>query len=237
MIGTHLARLGRRLGITSPLGLGLIAFAGVALAVVVVTITVNVSSNEYQPVSPTEELSVALTPNSDACYDPSYPGYSTSGVDLGSVSFDLNRSGNQAIAGYLCVGNFGPADLGEILISPVATANGEAGCSTSEGSVDPDGSGCGTSGELHPLLVFGFTTFEPLLPPLNAEVCTDVEVAYQGTGDVTPSLFGSSLDSGFVCVFEVYLRLDDLATENGKLAASTDTASYVIDVAGTAVGA
>ena len=229
--------LAKRLGLGSPLGIGLFAAAGVALAVAIVTLSVQVSSNEYAASPPSEELSVALAGNLDDCYDSNFIGYSSSGVDLGPVAFDLNDPSQQTLSGFLCIGNFGPTNIGEILVSPVSSADGEDGCSSSEAVSDPEGPGCGSAGELHPLLVFGFTSVTPAFPPpSNAVECTDAEAGDLETGDVTPSLFASSLDSGQVCGFEIYIRLDEAATEDQKVAASTDSSEFAIEVAGTAVG-
>jgi hypothetical protein len=199
---------------------------GVALAVVLVQITANVSSNEFATTtSPTTTTTIPAPSNglevslSNGSGIGSCGPFSTGPLALAGISFDLNSTSSQSTGQFLCVKNAGNIVIESLTISPNLVSSGEADCSTDEGTVDPEGVTCGTAGELAGLLQFVF-----LRTDADDFDCLG---AVFGGGNM---LSGGQLGIGNTCVYSISLQFAGSPTDDEKLAASTDTAEFSIDV-------
>lgn len=202
----------------------------VALAVVLVQITANVSSNEFATTTttssttttttpaPSNGLKVSLSSGTDigAC-----GSFSTGPLTLTAISFDLNSTSSQSTGQFLCVKNTGDSVISPLTIGVNPVSSGEADCSTDEGTVDPEGVTCGTAGELAGLLQFHFLKSDG----------DDIDCI--GAVSAGNMLSGGPLGIGNTCVYSINLQFAGSPTYDQKLAASTDTAEFSIEVTGS----
>jgi hypothetical protein len=207
---------------------------GVAVALVVIPVTANVSSNEFVPsttttVAPTttttqppaqEGIVAALSPFGG----PNNCGtFSADAIDIGDVSFDLN-TGTGTTGQFLCIKNTNTL-LQVVDLAVATTASGETACSSNESAVDPDGTDCGTNGELAALIQFDLTLVNgssSCLPSLSV-----------AAGASTSMIFPSGMSNGDVCSYEVDLSFVGTPTDDQKSAASTDSAGFTLSVSGS----
>lgn len=235
---------GRRLrqaGVASGVLVVATVVIGLALALVLVQIDGTVSSNEFVPTTTTSTSTTTTIPSGDGLQaavattggGPSdcSNAFTLGTVALGAISFDLNNVSTQSYtpSAYLCVTNVGPGEIGNLTVSAVATSSTETGCSANEETVDPEGSGCGISGEL-----LGIVTV--ILEPFQLQDlgCFSNSIALT-PGAAADSLLAPSgqLSPGFFCSYEVVLQLSGSATHDQKLAASTDDVTFTLDVTGS----
>ena len=221
-----------------------ILVVGIALALVTIQLTGSVSSNEFIPPTTTSTSTTTTIPPGDGLEAAFVsgnvdcaPGIPSGALILGTGSFDLNNTFAQLppLPNLLCVRNAGPGDIGTLTISVTATTTGEADCSTAEGAVDPEGASCGSEGELDDVL-------QVLLDPeisedgncsvagqLQVPLGSPVSLLSSGGGDPTGALQPFNR-----CTWRVSLILKDTATDDQKLAASTDTAELTFAISGSA---
>jgi hypothetical protein len=216
-----------------PIVAGLVAMAAIAFALVVVQVTGTVSSNEFIPATTTtttspppsgDGLEAAVADGPGQC-DPALAAGTTS---LGQLAIDLNSSGVQGTGKALCVRNIGPGDITDLTLNAETALSTENGCSVAEGAVDPEGAGCGSSGELDGIVAFRLTKQS------GAGIC-------QPLLDMTPGttlnlLQGGGLTVSGECIWSIELRVDGSASEDAKLAASTDLVDFTFDVSGSGTG-
>lgn len=212
---------------------------GVALAAILVQITGSVSSNEFIPTTTTTSTTTTTVPSGDglqAAISSSPDGCSAAlaaaSMDLGAISFDLNTGFATPRSHFLCVKNSGPGAITNLTIAAVTTASGEAGCSEAEGEVDPEGVTCGTDGELEDVLFFVLNQAGPFNGPGSGQCKTG---AFVDPGS-SQSLIDGSVSQGVECEWEVSLNLRPTANHDGKLAASTDTVGFTLEVTGSGSG-
>ena len=215
---------------------------GMALATILTQITGSVSANEFIPTTTTSTTTTTTIPSGDGLEAAisSSPGGCTSALnagsmDLGAIAFDLNTGLATPSFQFLCVRNVGPGDMTTLTLQMITTISGEDACSESEESVDPEGVGCGTDGELDDILQFnlslvGGDTFGP--GSFNCK--SPLSVAPGGPQSL---LFSSNfLGQGGQCVWQTQLQFTGAATHDQKLAASTDSVAFTFDVTGSGSG-
>jgi hypothetical protein len=200
---------------------------GVALALVLVQVGAIVSSNEFATTTttsstttttippPTNGLQVALStgPAIGTC-----GSFSAGPLSLAAIGFDLNSTLSQSTGQFLCIGNTGTSVISPVTIGVSTVSSGESGCSTDEGTVDPEGVTCGTVGEMASLVQFEF-----VLTDFDDTDC----IGAVTTGNILSS---GALGIGLTCVYRIDLQFAGSPTYDQKLAASTDTAEFSIDV-------
>lgn len=222
---------------TAAVVVGTLVF-GVALALVLVQITGTVSSNEFIPTTTTSSTTTTTIPQGDGLE----AGISTSGtgfclqainagnLTLGSITFNLNNTSMQSYSpsNILCVTNVGPGPIGTLDVAAVPTGSAEVSCSANEETVDPEGAGCGTDGELVDVI-------QVVLQPVQLQSgCRPSTILLTPGGSSDTLVGGGSISQGAVCSWEVLLRLSPTATHDEKLAASTDDVFFTLDVSGSA---
>jgi hypothetical protein len=229
----HLGRVG-----AGTIGIALaVLVVGVALAIVLVQVTANVTSDEFIPTTttttaptttttaPSNGLEVALVTGGGGSFS-NCGSFGSGPLTFSGFSFALN-TGTASPTQYLCVKNAGGGGIAAITLSPAIGTSAEEGCSAAEETVDPEGTACGTAGELAGILQFSLERTDS--NGIGSTSCFD----YSGT-PVAPGgsigLLGSSLGSGGICMYQVDLVFSGAPTDDQKLAASTDTGSYTIDV-------
>jgi hypothetical protein len=220
------------------------AFIGVALALVLVQLSGTVSSNEFIPPTTSSTTTTSTIPNGDGLeaafvqgpFD-CQPGIPSGALTLGASSFDLNSTSSSQSAqspNVLCARNAGPGQIANLTLTVSAAVTGEAGCSSAEGTVDPEGADCGQAGELADIL-------QVILDPgpstdTNCENINAMAVPLGAPVDLLrisgPDPSGT-LAQGNMCVWFVSLGFVDGVTDDQKLAASTDTAQLSFDVVGS----
>jgi hypothetical protein len=208
---------------------------GVALAIVLVQVTANVTSDEFATTTATSSttttttaaprngLEVALSTSSSFA---SCGSFEPGPLAFGGFTFALN-TGAVSPTQFLCVQNGAGSGITGITFAPVITTSGEDGCSADEAAVDPDGAGCGSSGELTDILGFNLTRTDS--NGTGSSSCFNYGGALVAPGGSLP-LLGSPLGPAGICVYRVDLVFSGSPTYEQKLAASTDTAGYTIDV-------
>ena len=202
---------------------------GVALALVLVQVGAVVSSNEFATTTttsstttttvppPTNGLQVALSTGSGIGACGSFSGES---LTLSAMSFNLNSTSSQSTGQFLCIRNTGSSGISPVTINVTTVSSGESGCSTDEGTVDPDVEGvpCGTAGEMAGLVQFEFQRTDSDDPDcLNSVAAGNI-------------LSSGTLGPGLTCVYRIDLQFAGSPTYDQKLVASTDTAEFSIDV-------
>ena len=220
------------------------AFIGVALALVLVQLSGTVSSNEFIPPTTSSTTTTTTIPNGDgleaAFVQAPFecePGIPNGQLTLGASSFDLNSTSSFQSAqspDVLCTRNAGPGQIASLTLTVSAAVTGEAGCSSAEGTVDPEGADCGQTGELDDIL-------QVILNPgpstdTNCENINGMAVPLGAPVDllrISGADPSGTLAQGNMCVWLVSLAFVDGATDDQKLAASTDTAELSFDVAGS----
>jgi hypothetical protein len=232
-------RLTGALGAVTATTVALVVLAvGITFALVVINLTTSVSSNEFATpttttTSPptTTTTTIPTAPGGEglrlALGSGPFPGdcgafSQPQTLDLGPYSFDLNTGSSSSK--FLCVrNNSGFGSIGTLDVDFATASSGEAGCSTAEGLVDPEGTDCGTVGELVDIIEFVITQRTSL------GVCKFSEtVAPGGTGSLLSS--GSSLLSGDTCVFQIDIAFTGTPSDTDKAKASTDTAAFTVAV-------
>ena len=237
----------RRLGRTAMV-VGAVAAAtaviGAALALVLVQLSGTVSSNEFIPTTTSSTTTTSTIPNGDgleaafvsAPFD-CQPGIANGALTLGASSFDLNSTASSQQAqspSVLCARNAGPGQIASLTLTVSAAVTGEAGCSSAEGTVDPEGTDCGQAGELDDIL-------QVILNPgpstdTNCENINAMAVPLGAPVDllrISGADPSGTLAQGNMCVWFVSLGFVDGVTHDQKLAASTDTAELNFEVAGS----
>lgn len=216
---------------------------GMALALVIVQISTTVASNEFIPPTTTSTSTTTTIPQGDglqAAISSSGGGPSScntafngSVVALGSISFDLNIPSAQSYSPqkYLCVTNVGPGTINTLNVTAGTASSGEAGCSVAEGTADPEGATCGSAGELDTVLEF-------ILTPFNLQDADCIGGQIPVALGATQSLLstgggGQGLNTGAICSWEVRLQFVGTPSDQAKLAASTDTGDFTLDVSGS----
>lgn len=239
-----------RLGRTRRVGAAFIGFSaavllvGVAFAVVLVQVTANVTSDEFIPpttttsstttttTGPSNGLQVALSPAGSGGTLGSCGSYGTGPLVFSGFSFPLNV-GSTAPSNeqHLCIQNNGSSAVSTVGFTAAIAASGEDGCSTAEATVDPDGAGCGTAGELAGVLAFTLTRTDS--NGTGASSCIDYSGTIVAVGATKALVDTTPLSVGGACVYRVGLVFAGSPTDDEKLAASTDTAQFAIDVTAT----
>ena len=202
---------------------------GTALALVIVAMTASVSSNEFAgaPGSSGESLALAITNGQEIVDCTNLAPFSTSDVDLGPVSFDLNEpNALQDTNKFLCVKNNGTTPLAQVSFTSNVTASNELGCSPAEGLVDPEGASCGSAGELGDVVLFVFNSHRGE----NQGGCGGTAIL---PGQENLMQLGSDLLPGETCMLKIQMVMASGATNEQKAAASSDTAEFSFDVAGS----
>jgi hypothetical protein len=217
---------------------------GVALALFVVQLSGTVSSNEFiPPTTSTTTTTTTLPPGSglEAAFvlGPSdcspfiptgVPSFDASTFNLNSVSTSQVPSGHSV----LCVRNAGTDDINTLTITATAAVSGEDGCSAAESTVDPEGATCGSDGELDDIIRIilsagpgedgSCTVATETIVPLDSPTT----LLLPGNGDPD-----GHLGQNRACTWFVSLAFVDGVTNDQKLAASTDTVEFGIDITST----
>lgn len=209
-------------------GVGIAAatvLVGVALALVLVQTTADVASNEFATTTTTSSTTTTTVPapsnglqmslGSGALSSACGP-FTVGPLTLSTINFDLNTSSTQSTSQFLCVKNTGSSGITALTVGVNLASSGEAGCSVDEGTVDPEGASCGTAGELASLLQFLFQKTDG-----SSNCVPAISAGNMLTGPLSPSS---------TCVYSVSLQFAGAPTYDQKLAASTDTAQFTIDV-------
>lgn len=232
----------RRIRRVGALFIGISAAAllvGVALAVVLVQVTANVTSDEFIPTTtssttttttgPSNGLQVALAPGGSGGSLTNCGSYGTGPLVFSGFSFPLNvgvtAPNNEQ---HLCIQNTGSSSVSSVGFTAAIAASGEDGCSAAEGTVDPDGAGCGTAGELAGVLAFTLTRTDS--NGAGSSSCIDYSGTVVTVGATKALVDTTPLSVGGACVYRVGLVFAGSPTDDEKLAASTDTAQFTIDV-------
>ncbi len=214
--------------------IGVFLAVGVALALVLIPITANISSNEFTaptttttttttpPPSNGLQMSVA-PPGSGNCGSPA--SFSTGPLLLTDFQFDLNSTGQQPV-GVLCAANTTGTLINGMNLLFAMVSNGEAGCSAAEGLVDPEGNTCGTAGELANIVGFSFSKIFD-----SSGTC----IGFGTVSTSSPSINLGNLQGGSnqQCIWEIFASFAGPTTDDEKQAASTDLASFSLDVTAT----
>jgi hypothetical protein len=220
------------------------AFIGVALALVLVQLSGTVSSNEFIPTTTSSTTTTSTIPDGDGLeaafvqtpFD-CQPGIPNGALTLGASSFDLNSTASSQPAqspDVLCTRNAGPGQIANLTLTVSAAVTGEAGCSPEEEAVDPEGTDCGSLGELDDILQ---VILNP--GPSDDTNCQNISQMPVPLGSPVDLLRISGIDpsgtlaQGNMCVWFVSLGFVDGVTHDQKLAASTDTAELSFEVAGS----
>ena len=224
------------------IAMGMLVF-GVALALVTIQLSGSVASNEFLPPTTSSTTTTSTIPQGDGLQaafvnGPAdcVPGIPTGALTLGSGSFDLNNNSAQVppSPNILCARNAGPGDIASLTVTVTAASTGEDGCSTAEGAVDPEGVTCGADGELDDILLvrldpeFSEDPNCSLAGQIQVPLDTPVSLLTPGSGDPL-----GLLQQGNMCTWRVRLFVPNSATDDQKLAASTDTAQLTFDIAGS----
>lgn len=223
----------RRVGGTIPIAGGLVAITAIAFALVVVQLSGTVSSGEFIPPTTTTTSTTTTVPNGDGLEAgvadgpgpfPCDEAITQGNTSVGTHSIDLNTVSAQDTNMFLCARNVGPGSINSLTVLAAAAQSSEVGCSSAEGAVDPDGPSCGSSGELQTVLGFRLTKIS------GAGAC-------QTQADFAPgaqaNLLQASLPDGADCVWSIQFRISGSPSDDSKLAASTDSVNFTLDVSGS----
>ena len=224
------------------IAMGMLVF-GVALALVTIQLSGSVASNEFIPPTTSSTTTTTTIPQGDGLEaafvnGPAdcIPGIPTGALTLGTGAFDLNNTAPQTppSPNLLCARNAGPGAIASLTVTVTATSTGDEACSAAEGTVDPDGASCLPNGELDDILVvrldpdFSEDPNCSLAGPIEVPLGVPTSLLTPGSGDPLGLLQQQNM-----CTWRVRLALSSTATNDQKLAASTDSAQLAFDIAGS----